>query len=245
MVLFVGTACQVAALRSYLGKHKYDKLVCIDLICHGVCSQGLYSRYLELLHAQYGNSEIRGVNFRYKKPSWMGYSLKVEFANGREYVGSKFKDPYLIAFNKDIAVRDCCHSCPYAKAERLGDITLADFWGYKSTHECAKNYQKGISCVIINTEKGKQLFELVSENIIFEKRTMEEAKAVNKSLERPWPKNELSDLFWNDYLRGDPLEEIFSRYCKPYPHTMKERLSWFVLSHYSIASGLKKIMRRN
>ena len=243
-MLFVGTACQVAALRSYLGKHKYENLVCIDLICHGVCSPELYGRYLELLKSRYGNSDIKGINFRYKKPSWMGYSLKVDFENGKCYVGSKFQDPYLIAFNKDIAVRDCCYTCRYTKTERLGDITLADFWGYKSSHECAKYYQEGISCVIINTEKGKQLFETVKEEVIFEERTMDEAKAVNKSLERPWSKNELSDPFWHDYLEGKDLEEIFAKYCKPYPQTMKERASWFVLSHYAIIAAVKKVLKR-
>ena len=39
-VLFIGTPCQIAGLKAYLGKD-YDNLLTIDLICHGVYSNKL------------------------------------------------------------------------------------------------------------------------------------------------------------------------------------------------------------
>lgn len=243
-VLFVGTACQVAGLISYLGNRKHDNLICIDLICHGVCSQGLYKDYIESLRKRNGNAKVISVSFREKSPSWMGYSFNVCFDNGRIYKKDKFKDPYLIAFNKDISVRESCHYCKYTTTERVGDITLADFWGYKSSHECAQEYKKGISCVILNTECGKELFEDVRNQLIFERRTMDEAKAVNKSLERPWPKNESSDSFWSGYMEGVPLEELMKKYCPPYPHTIREQFDWFILGHYKYVAAVKRILKR-
>lgn len=35
-VLFIGTPCQIAGLKSFLRKD-YDNLITVDLICHGVC----------------------------------------------------------------------------------------------------------------------------------------------------------------------------------------------------------------
>lgn len=35
LVLFTGTPCQIAGLKTFFGKD-YDNLYCIDIICHGV-----------------------------------------------------------------------------------------------------------------------------------------------------------------------------------------------------------------
>ena len=43
-VLFSGTPCQVAALRSFLGKPEPD-LLTTDIICHGVPSAAVFGRY--------------------------------------------------------------------------------------------------------------------------------------------------------------------------------------------------------
>jgi coenzyme F420-reducing hydrogenase beta subunit len=55
--LFLGTPCQVGGLRNALGK-KYDNLLCIDLICHGVGSPKVFEQYTEQLEKQYGSIEV-------------------------------------------------------------------------------------------------------------------------------------------------------------------------------------------
>lgn len=45
-VLFSGTPCQIAGLKSYLGK-EYDTLLTVDLLCHGVPSPGMYRWYIK------------------------------------------------------------------------------------------------------------------------------------------------------------------------------------------------------
>ena len=42
-ILFVGTPCQVAGLKSFLGRN-HDNLFTIDIICHGVPSQKMFKR---------------------------------------------------------------------------------------------------------------------------------------------------------------------------------------------------------
>lgn len=46
MVLFSGTPCQISALKLYLGR-EYDNLLCLDFVCHGVPSPGIFRWYLQ------------------------------------------------------------------------------------------------------------------------------------------------------------------------------------------------------
>lgn len=124
-VLFLGVPCQVDGLKKYLNK-EYDNLITVDIICHGVPSPKLwrdYCTYLEDLNA----AKIINVSYRYKKPSWTIFSLKIDYNNGKSFVSSKFNDPYLISFLKDLTMRENCYSCEYTSIHRTGDITLAIF----------------------------------------------------------------------------------------------------------------------
>ena len=40
-VLFSGTSCQIAGLQCFLGK-EYEKLICVDIVCHGVPSPKIW-----------------------------------------------------------------------------------------------------------------------------------------------------------------------------------------------------------
>ena len=48
-VLYVGTPCQIAGLKNYLGKD-YEELLLVDLVCHGVPSQKLFDKYGNDVH---------------------------------------------------------------------------------------------------------------------------------------------------------------------------------------------------
>ena len=229
MVLFIGTACQVAGLKSFL-KKKYDKLFTVDIICHGVPSPKLWSDYMKQLEQLYCSS-AKKVNFRYKKPSWTKFSLCVEFENGHEFLKSKFDDPYLISFLKEMALRDNCYTCPYTNIERVGDITLADFWGYKSTDFKMRNTEKGISLVLINSDNGTILFKKIVSRILFTEKRLKDAVDGNRSLKEPWSRNPLADEFWGEYLKGAGLQSAFKKYCKPYRFPLKMKINWFALNH--------------
>jgi len=66
-VLFVGTPCQVAGLRSYLRKDSKN-LLTVDLVCHGVPSARFFADYLGVA---FGDVEgIEDVVFRDKTQGW-------------------------------------------------------------------------------------------------------------------------------------------------------------------------------
>lgn len=247
-VLFVGVPCQVDGLKKYLNT-EYDNLFTIDIICHGVPSPKLWRDYCDKLERE-NHSKINNVSFRYKKPNWTRFSLKADFESGKSIINSKFNDPYLISFLKEISMRQSCYSCEYTSTRRTGDITLADFWGYRSDNFKMRNTEKGISLVLVNTEKGKVLFQMIQNKIMFQKRAMQEAMSGNKSLKQPWKKNPVSDAFWNEYIYGDGMEVAMEKYCKPYRFPLKMYLSWFLINHmYMIPKPLlqlrKKIMGGN
>lgn len=228
-VLFIGVPCQVDGLKKYLNK-EYSNLLVVDIICHGVPSPKLWRDYCTYLEEVNGAKAVN-ISYRYKKPNWTRFSLKVDFDNNKSYVGSKFDDPYLISFLKEISMRENCYSCEYTSTNRTGDITLADFWGYHSYDFKMRNTEKGISLVMINTEKGQKAFENIKSEIAFQERTIKEAIGGNRSLKEPWKKNPTSEDFWREYIQGKGMNNAFEEYCKPYRFPAKMRVSWFITNH--------------
>lgn len=159
-VLFSGTPCQVAALKSFLNKD-YKKLTTIDLICNGVPSNKIFKTYLS---EKYNISNIKSISFRNKKHGWnYNFVFKVIYFDGTS-VDLDFNDcSYLTAFNSGISVRESCCNCRYAKPTRVADITLGDFWEIANIEEYLDD-RIGSSCVVVNSEKGGTLLSKVKNN---------------------------------------------------------------------------------
>lgn len=242
-LLFIGTGCQVAGLKSFLDRD-YDNLLCVDLICHGVPSPLVWKNYINSLNSLHGASGIESVTFRKKKPSWKVYSISVRFRNGKKYEASKTQDPYMVAFAKDYMLRLSCGHCKYACRNREGDITLADFWSYRSFDFKTRNDEKGISCVIINSNRGMKAFDAIRQQLIVVEKSMEEAIRGNRSLIRPWSASEMASEFWDSYSQNG--NNALLQFCKPYKTPKKMILDWFVQDHLWVIPKpiLQKLLRR-
>lgn len=157
-VLYTGTPCQVAAARKLLGDH--ERLYCIDLICHGVGSPGVFQRYLEELSARKGR-RVQSYSFRHKVKRFGNiedHRSLIIYEDGT--VEQPVHDLISRLFLKQLCLRPSCgEGCPYRDAARQGDITLADLKGKGAVcPEVADERQ--YSCVVVNTEKGSRLWEL-------------------------------------------------------------------------------------
>ena len=227
-VLFVGTGCQVAGLKSYLGKSD-ENLLCVDLICHGVPSPLVWRNYIAELTKKHNANGVKCITFRKKKPSWKEYSIYIEFDNGKKYEAKKTEDPYLIAFAKDYMLRPSCEHCKYACVNREGDITLADFWGYRSFNYKTRNKEKGISCCIINSDKGMKAFNEIKNQLVVTDKNMEEAIRGNRSLVKPWSSNPQSEEFWKLY--EEKQNDALFEFCRPYKNSAKMKMDWFIQDH--------------
>lgn len=155
MVLFSGTPCQIAGLYNFI-QQDYANLYTCDIVCHGVPSPKVFNKYKKMLEKR-NNSKIKKISFRNKKFGWKLYSVSLLFENDTEYSKTLKEDPYMLGFLRNYFLRPSCYKCIYAKLPRVSDITLGDFWGIDNKHpELDDN--KGTSLVLVNTEKGREMF---------------------------------------------------------------------------------------
>ena len=157
-VLFSGTGCQIAGLKNFL-KKEYNSLYTIDVFCHGVPSPTVWKKYLDAKKEAY-QSEINHVNFRYKVPSWRGYSVKVSFDNGKESCVSHGDDDYIKLFLSEICLRPSCYDCKFRESRSGADLTIGDAWGVENWMPHMDD-NKGTSVVVVNTEKGQKLWDAI------------------------------------------------------------------------------------
>lgn len=214
-VLFTGTPCQIAGLKSFLRNKEYTNLYTLDLVCHGVPSNLIFQSYKNWLEKKY-NSNIINFKFRDKKWSWAKYNIKATFKNGEVYYGKWEEDVFMRGFLREYFLRDSCHHCHYTNLNRPGDITIADFWGYKKGKKEKNNKDEGISLLIINTPKGKTMFENCKSHLIYYKKDIQIAVNGNKCLSNCFPVSPLKEDFWQTFY-NQGFEATIERYLYPEP----------------------------
>lgn len=102
-------------------------------------------------------------------------------------------------FYKHIMFRKSCGNCHFCNTKRPSDITLADFWGWEKSVPDMNKDNKGVSLVLVNTEKGRRLFEAARKNLDAVPVKLEDCLQPN--LQHPSAINPLSDKFERDYER--------------------------------------------
>lgn len=206
-VLFTGTPCQVAALRSYLRK-EYDTLYCVDIVCHGVPNKKILGDRIKTIEQEHGKKVI-GIRFRDKQPDQHNTYMKYTFEDGSSLSNSYSSDPYSRSFVLNYILRDNCFSCRYSRAERCSDITIADFWGYAPQKLNFHSYRKGTSLMIVNSEKGSRLFNEIKRFCTYDdSRDLDYAVKGNHNLKAPQIRPHDYDKFWERYLHGETLDEL-------------------------------------
>lgn len=208
-VLFTGTPCQIAALKVYLGK-EYLNLYLQDFVCHGVGSKKVLEQHIEELKQNYKFKNITSINFRDKVSGWKKFSLSVNAKDGN-YAKDLTQDNFMRTFLKNLSLRQSCYSCKYKGDKRQSDITLADFWGIDSVVDNFDD-NKGVSAVILNTAKGKQLFENIAYRIISKKVDYVDISKNNICLENPPIYNRHRQDFIKDINEGVNLSKIKEEY---------------------------------
>ena len=156
-VLFSGTPCQVAAVKRYTKSN--ENLLTIEVICHGVPNVKMFHSSLEL----YNKASIKDFVFRDKSQGWTFNNL-ILYKNGSVKKINHRLSSYMTYFLEGETYRDSCYECPYAKPERGADITIGDFWGVVGRRADLKekiDIEKGVSCLLVNSDRGKQLLNIV------------------------------------------------------------------------------------
>lgn len=160
-VLFSGTPCQIAGLKKYLRKG-YDKLLAVEVFCHGAPSPMVWHQYLREFTEKKNIpfNKMQQICFRDKSTGWKNYSFTISDEQ-MHYTHLSSKDDFMRGFLADLYLRPSCYACP-AKALKSGsDITLGDFWGIQNVMPDYDD-DKGVSAVLLNTEKGVLAFNSIA-----------------------------------------------------------------------------------
>ena len=227
-VMFTGTPCQVAGLYSFLENNYYDNLFTCDLVCHGVPSPNVFIKYKQWLEDQH-RSKMISYQFRDKRKSWMWYNTKARFASDKEYIGTWAGDPFMRLFLRDCILRKSCYTCKYTNMNRMGDITVADFWGYKANNKKEKNTDEGISLALINTGNGEILFDTCKKDLVYFFRHRDIISKSQKSFGAPWPEPKNRAEFWRDYS-----SLTFDKIIEKYGHPEKMNFSQWCISKFGL-----------
>ena len=182
-VLFIGTPCQVAAIRN-LFKTEPDNLYLVDLICHGTPSLSLLKKHI---FQKIGNKEFDDVKFRDENSMYVQLLLRGKIIYKQSLSNPRYKEEYFNAFFDGYTYRESCYSCQFATSKRISDITIGDFWGLGNKIDCSEilPHEHGISVVLPVTEKGEYLVEKIRHQLNIYERPLEEAITGNDQLQYP------------------------------------------------------------
>ena len=245
-VYFTGTPCQIAGLRLFLRK-EYKNLLTSDLVCHGTPSPAIFANTVNHMGENLGKKFVC-YSFRDKKiHGWSCSSSSSWEKDDKEYYlkYSKDMEAYFNAFISGDLMRMNCYSCPFASQQRVSDITLADYWGVRKLHPEFPEIHKGVSLIIVNTDKGDNFFSMIKKSMFVMPVDLNDAAGINHNLSHPTPftssRNDSYKLAFTAY------ELFVSKYYKK--NYIKERCKVeveYILRKYPLLFNLcSKISKLN
>jgi coenzyme F420-reducing hydrogenase beta subunit len=210
-VLFTGTPCQIAGLKSYLGK-EYDQLICIDIVCHGVPSPLVWGKYVGY-REKISGSRTERIAFRRKNCGWKLFSVSFSFDNETEYIKPLTEDIFMQGFLKDLYLRPSCYECSFKTLNRQSDITLADFWGVENILPEMFDDQ-GTSLALVHSDKGREMLLSIEEQMISEEVDIDQAILFNPSAVKSVDYNPKRDKFFKELNKTKDINKLISKYIQ-------------------------------
>ena len=212
IVLFSGTPCQISGLKHFL-KKDYDSLYTVDVVCHGAPSPMVWKTYLNWCKRQNsGLFPIRNISFRDKCSGWKGYSFTIKGQNCTLSTPYKY-NPYMKAFLWDVILRPSCYECKAKAGASHADLTLGDFWGVDRIMPSVDD-NKGVSLVLANSIKGKELLNKTVELNVFDT-DYDKAVYYNPAIVNPVKPHPKRNYFFKNFNSTDSFENLVEKCLKP------------------------------
>lgn len=230
-VIFIGMSCQIAGIQNFVDEKYKNNLLLVDILCHGMPSHQYFKEYIDYLESKEKES-VTSISFRDNND----FRLKCQFEK-KIYECKARYDNYFAGYTSMLFYRDSCYTCPYARVERNSDITIADFWGCDKNSNLAP-VEKGVSMVLVNTDKGTEFFESVKESISFIPETIENVIRVNSQLQEPSPLHSYRKKFMEIYEKDGFMKasrKVISKII------IKNRIKW---GKYFIKNNIKNVVRQ-
>jgi len=219
-VCFSGTPCQIEGLNKFLGK-QYEKILLVDVVCHGVPSPLIWKKYLEyqgVVDKKPDNIRFRDKYYGYK------YSTMSILKDGKNvyHAGSQL-DPMLRAFFSDACDRPICYDCPFKKRYRVSDLTI---WDCFSVYDFDRKIDddKGTTRVLCHTKKGAAVVHEMGQYAAIRVVDPEKLVAGVKEMSESVQENPKRAAFMKDAQRLTG-KELFEKY---YPTTVTIKLKTWI-----------------
>ena len=221
-VLFSGTPCQVAGLRSYLNAIHQDRLLTVEVICEGVPSPLYVRKWDEHLRKHHGFG-MASIDYRYtgnapfQDGKWDFEQVRIIPDKSRRsaIVRDRWFNPFWSIWLGHLMSRPSCYKCQFTTSDRIADITLGDLWGVHLY--CPELYGRngGSSLVVCNTEKGKKAFTKAQKLMYGHELAFEEALKYQSPMRKSIPENPDRDRFMQDLQSSLSFNEINRKWAKP------------------------------
>lgn len=235
-VLFSGTPCQIQAVKKFVPSTLQDRLILIEILCHGVPSPKIFQDYIKLQEERF-YSKVAAVSFRGKKLRGSIQDMYIKFASGKEYKSFGTHDIYYKLFSHELVSRECCIECKFANMNRNSDITISDFWGNEKNIPAVFDGKIGLSCIYIITDKGEKFWDESKGGLIVEPSSIEVCD--QPTLHHPIGAAAYKEMFWKKYLQ-DGLLPAFEYYFGNYNKMCFMR----AVKNFMNETGLLKIVRK-
>ncbi len=177
-VVYTGLPCECAGLKAFLQKD-YEKLFIIDKLCRSAPSPKVFKKYVEFINNKY-NSKVTNIRFRDKSKGWLIYktSIVFEFADRKPLIANTRRNNYFRNYMNDNISMPGCSKCSFLVRNRVGDMTLGDFWGIdKVAIDMFDN--NGASLVLVNTKKGADMLSIIKDQLRIKQTTIGQAFKYN------------------------------------------------------------------
>lgn len=190
-VMFVGTPCQIVGLKNYLGKG-YQKLYCMDFVCHGVASNSIWRSYVEYLGRK---GKIQNITFKHKCMGWKKWHFQVDYMNGTSWVRRGNMTKYMHSYLSYANIRPSCFECRFKGLSRVSDFTISDCWGI-GEKDSSMNDNRGLSALLIQNDRAAAVFNEVSDNFVFKEYNAEELMGGNWTVSKSVPQHKMRTKFF-------------------------------------------------
>ena len=209
-VLFSGTPCQVSGLRSFLSKD-YEKLLLVDIICHGVGSQDVFKWCISGIGEQF-HGVVKRYEFRAKREKYE-YNHLQRLSIGEKEIYLR-NDQYMQLFLSQTCLRPSCgENCKFRNENRQGDITIADFKGLIEVFPNLLGSLYNYSSIVVNTQKGNGIIDKLKNEMTLKECTIEDIKTFNPLFYRQTEPSKEREKFFKDF-ESNPSVAI-KKWTKP------------------------------
>ena len=221
-VCFSGTPCQIEGFRSFLRGREYEKLVCVDLVCRGIPSPRILTRYIEaqqtLIGGEFTNVLFRDKHYGYHYSSFSIYNKE----RGKDYHKGVDSNAYLRAFFNNLSDRPSCYDCRFKKRYRKSDLTL---WDCFPIEKFTKQMDgKGTTRVLVQSQKGEMIMDAIGNELRTVRVETDKLVSDVREMFHSVPMNPQREQFFKDCNAMSPVD--FFR--KWFPITWKVRLNAFI-----------------